>query len=78
MFSYRLSNSTSTEGGNARLRFYPSSLDNVIIEDDISLKLLYARDKLYTPGRRSITMADIINSIPGVSIREFLPDTRLD
>lgn len=78
MFSYRLNNSTSTEGGSARLRFYPSSLDNVIIEDDISLKLLYARDKLYTPGCRSITMADIINSIPGVSIREFLPDTRLD
>ena len=78
MFSYRLKTSTKTEGGTARLRFYPSSLDNVVIEDDISLRLLYARDNLYTPGVRSITMSDIINSIPGVSIREFLPDTRLD
>lgn len=27
---------------------------------------------------RKIGLADILNHIPGIQIREFLPDTRLD
>ena len=77
VFSYK-TNTTQTDGGNMKIRFYPSSMDDAAIKDDISFKLLYAREKLYEPGSRSITVQDILNSIPGVQIREFLPDTRLD
>lgn len=77
VFSYK-TNTTQTDGGNMKIRFYPSSMDDTIIKDDISFKLLYAREKLYEPGSRSISVQDILNSIPGVQIREFLPDTRLD
>ena len=60
------------------IKFYPSSLDNVKINDDISLKLLYGADNsgILTPS--SITMQSLLDHIPGVQIREFLPDTRLD
>ena len=77
VFSYK-TNTTKTDGGNMKLQFYPSSMNDIYIKDDISFKLLYARDELYKPGSSSITMQSILNSIPGVQIREFLPDTRLD
>ena len=75
-FSYR--NRTMDFGsGNAHLQFYPSSMDRIRIDDDISLKLIYAHNSNLYVGN-SLTLADIVNSMPGVSIREFLPDTRLD
>ena len=76
-FSYRDPN-TSYSSGSTRLRFYPSSMDNVTIDDDISFKLLYARSAQQMPTSRSLKLQDVVNCIPGVSIREFLPDTRLD
>lgn len=66
------------EAGTAQLKFYPSSLDNLNIEDDISFKLLYSRENGNVPTGKSILVNDILNSIPGIQIREFLPDTRLD
>ena len=75
-FSYRNPN-IDYGSGNAHLQFYPSSLDRINFNDDISLKLLYARNN-GKPIKESLTIEDIVNCIPGVSIREFLPDTRLD
>lgn len=66
------------DSGTGTLSFYPGSLKKVAIQDDISLKLLYGRDNLGQITKKSITIQDILNTIPGVQIREFLPDTRLD
>ena len=49
-----------------------------MIDDDISLKLSYARGDDGKPSNNSITLSKLLNDIPGVQIREFLPDTRLD
>ena len=76
-FSYR-KNNVDYSSGKALLRFYPSSLDTIQINDDISYKLLYGRDQKGEPTQNSLTIQDVLNCIPGVSIREFLPDTRLD
>lgn len=66
--------------GLAKINFYPSSLDAIQIKDDISFKLLYARNNSLPEymTSNSITISDILNTIPGIQIREFLPDTRLD
>ncbi len=60
------------------LKFYPSSLDNIKIDDDISLKLLYHVTKDGVPTTESLTLQNILDHVPCVQIREFLPDTRLD
>ena len=78
LFSYKQHGGTTIEGGKAKIRFYPSSLDDIVVEDDISFKLLYARNTQNLQTVNSITMQDIMDHIPGVQIREFLPDTRLD
>mgnify|MGYP004545729901 CR=1 FL=1 len=59
------------------LKFYPSSLEDIMIEDDIASKLLYGKpeDK---DDKHAVSIKDIMNTVPGVQIREFLPDTRLD
>lgn len=77
LFSYKNIDS-SISGNKARLNFYPSSMKDIMISDDISFKLLYGREKQYGPSAKSITVQDLLNAIPGVQIREFLPDTRLD
>ena len=65
--------------GNGKINFIPSSLKSVHINDDVSFKLLYGHDPLSGKStKKSITVQDIMNTIPGVQIREFLPDTRLD
>lgn len=79
-FTYK-NKSEKYSSGYGKLNFYPSSLNSWQIADDISYKLLYAKD--YPGGgetltQRSITADDILNAIPGIQIREFLPDTRLD
>ena len=76
-FTYKNSN-MSVASGTGKLNFIPSSIDAVQIKDDISFKLLYGPSDEYLKERKSITVQDIFNTIPGVQIREFLPDTRLD
>ena len=76
-FTYRDKEGDYT-AGKAKLNFYPSSMNNVMLNDDISLKLLYARGDDGKPSNNSITLSKLLNDIPGVQIREFLPDTRLD
>ena len=77
-FSYR-DRYASYSSGNARLNFYPSCMEDLLINDDISYKLLYeyAEEPDKQPNG-SVKISDIIKHIPGVQIREFLPDTRLD
>ena len=78
VFSYK-DLSGDYASGKAKLNFYPSSFnDAMVVQDDISFKLLYGRDNDYFKTQKSITISDILNTIPGVQIREFLPDTRLD
>lgn len=43
------------------------------LAQDISFRTLFSETEA-----RSITADDIMNSIPGIQIREYLPDTRLD
>ena len=79
-FTYKNKTGNYTSGCG-KINFYPSSLNSWQFADDISYKLLYAKD--YPGGnetlsKRSITINDILNAIPGIQIREFLPDTRLD
>ena len=57
------------------LNICPSSLRDAnfgkFLEEDISFKTLFN-------GKESITIDPMLNSIPGIQIREYLPDTRLD
>ena len=86
MFTYK-TNSYSA-GGFANLGFFPMSInaDNnqtpfmsgypaANQDKDISFKNIYGTEK---KKKKALTIFDIIDNIPGVSIREFLPDTRLD
>lgn len=78
VFSYKDLSDDFTSG-KAKLNFYPSSLNDMqVIKDDISFKLLYGRNPDGSPAKTSISITDILNAIPGIQIREFLPDTRLD
>ena len=72
LFSYR-----TTQNKIGCLQFFPSSITSIQIKDDISYKLLYGTSN-GERAQKSITMSDILNNIPGVQIREYLPDTRLD
>ena len=76
-FSYRETN-VDYSSGKALLQFYPSSLNTIKFNDDISYKLLYSNDANGEHTNNSLQLSDVLNCIPGVSIREFLPDTRLD
>lgn len=76
VFSYKVHEARN--GGFGKINFYPSSLSDFKIGNDMSLKLLYSRSYWHQSSRSSITVQDILNAIPGVQIREFLPDTRLD
>lgn len=54
-------------------------MDMLSINDDISFKLLYNKKKIDGDSETyQITVNDLLDAIPGVQIREFLPDTRLD
>ena len=76
-FTYR-AKSGSYPSGIANLRFYPSSMDNIMVNDDISFKLLYEMDGKNQMTNKPLTIQSILDHIPAVQIREFLPDTRLD
>lgn len=70
---------TELPSGKAKLHFYPSSMDSIAVNDDVSFKLLYSHYRDTPPfNKMSLTLNDIIETIPGIQIREFLPDTRLD
>lgn len=78
-FTYKNVRADMCSGGCGKLNFYPSSLKSWQINDDISYKLLYNNHLSYANNKtKSITIDDILNTIPGVQIREFIPDTRLD
>lgn len=77
LFTYK-NFGTQLEGGTGKLNFIPASLQAAEVNDDISLKLIYGPIQAYKQKRSSVTIQDIFNTIPGVQIREFLPDTRLD
>lgn len=74
VFTYKSDDTLKKKHG--KLNFYPSSLEDVMIKDDIASKLLYGKDKKSSGS--SITVQDLLDTVPGVQIREFLPDTRLD
>lgn len=67
VFSFRTSANSA-----GRLNICPSSIRTALTHD-ISYKLIYGPNKSTT-----ININTIFNSIPGIQIREFLPDTRLD
>ena len=85
LFTYK--HDIASAGGTAYLGFYPmtsfpngniDSWNNAnlsYLDKDISFKLLYESDDEST---QSLTVDDLMSNIPAVSIREFLPDTRLD
>lgn len=78
-FSYRNLVYSKYANNSGNLQFFPSSIKSLHITDDVSYKLLYGFSggtKMKTPN--SLTVNDILNNIPGVQIREYLPDTRLD
>lgn len=88
LFTYK-NNQADLNGGMAMLGFYPaiafpknapdkniSTASHLFeLNNDISYKLLYDSK---SDAKNSLKIDDIISNIPGVSIREFLPDTRLD
>lgn len=71
---------SATESGTARLHFYPSSLNDTLVDNDISYKLLYGNtpDIAGDKTESSLSLQSILSKMPGVQIREYLPDTRLD
>lgn len=63
----------TTQSGTATLNICPSSYKQYM-SNDISYQLLFNK----AGGKQSITYSTIFNALPGIQIREFLPDTKLD
>lgn len=63
----------------AQLSFMPKAFKDVV-KRDISYKLLYNDSNItdYKPNANKLTYKTIFDNIPGVQIREFLPDTKID
>ena len=63
----------------AQLSFMPKAFKDVV-KRDISYKLLYNDSNItnYKPNANELTYKTIFDNIPGVQIREFLPDAKLD
>lgn len=57
----------------ARLQLYPSSFEKYFSKD-ISYQMLYQRDY----KKEKVTLNYLLDSIPGIQIREYLPDIKLD
>lgn len=68
-------------------------MNSLAIKDDLSFKMLYSKKRIDNKTRIvtnkdgtksevnndcAITVDELLNAIPGIQIREFLPDTRLD
>lgn len=79
VFTYRTLNSAKRQdAARGKLNFLPSSINSLHINKDISFQLLYGRNPAGEITDKSVTFNDILDAIPGVQIREYLPDTRLD
>lgn len=73
VFSFRNKSADQKSGASVgKINICPHSFSNM--SDDISYKLLYDTNG----SNASINLNTILNNIPGIQIREFLPDTRLD
>ena len=91
LFTYKNNMTAATEGGGLCLGFYPSTSfyqydikgrqgdlynsKSNLDEEDVSFQTVYGSNR-YT--KNPLKIDDIISTLPGVSIREFLPDTRLN
>lgn len=73
-FTYK-ENKHDIGGGFGKLNIVPSSYAKYM-ESDVSNQLLYSSNALSSTNQ--INLASVINNIPGVQIREYLPDTKLD
>lgn len=76
-FTYK-TNTVDLKAGKGELKLFPASYNNLNLKDDLSYQMLYKRDPSGKIDTGSITLSDILNSVPGVQIREYIPDTRLD
>lgn len=75
VFSFRNTNKMINRG---TINICPTSLKTKII-DDISYRYLYIDNPTNESERsKTISINTIFDTIPGIQIREFLPDTRLD
>jgi len=81
-FSFRNRDQSRYASGMGRLQVCPSALTNPDFGshflNDISFKTLYGDLHKANRGKSPLTVEDILNQMPGVQIREFLPDTKLD
>lgn len=80
-FSFRNRNGSDYKGGFGRVQICPSSLTNVdfggYFDQDASVMPLFGEQD--SSGKRgALTVDGVLNAMPGVQIREFLPDTKLD
>ena len=76
-FTYK-TNAKDLKGGLGHLGMFPNVFNSLNFNDDLSYKMLYSRNASGKITTDQIKLTDILNSIPGVQIREYLPDTRLD
>lgn len=80
-FSFRNRQASDYKGGFGRVHVCPSTLTDVdfgrLFDQDVSMQLLFGEDR---DGARKggLTIDSVLDSMPSVQIREFLPDTRLD
>ena len=59
------------------LGIYPDSYERAI-QEDISMKHLYPMAEYGVADGKDITFDTILQHIPAITIREYIPDTRLD
>ena len=65
-FTYKIGHAIPSSGA-ARINFYPSTMDKILIDDDISYKLLYGRQPTAShPKRTSLTIGELLDYIPGI------------
>ena len=66
-------------GGFGKLQFYPDAANVVFksMNKDLSFQSLYGIDSSNKISKNRLTIDDIVNRIPCVQIREFIPDPRL-
>lgn len=65
-------------GGIGKLNLFPSVYNNSNFKLDLSYQMLYRRNANGTIAPADISLESLLNSVPGIQIREYLPDTRLD
>lgn len=76
LFTFR-DDRTDPGGGMGFLNICPKSFKDYMA-DDISYKLIYPMIKTGEVKELAMSYQYLLNCIPGIQIREFLPDTRLD